>query len=246
MSALLASAAFAATVVSNCSWNSPGRHPYTGTPAEAVSRYSDIPEKTRAQLVSKISSGALDDSVIITRDRIEGKTAYEPRITSMHFGKRTMCDQVTRERWEPTRREAASVYCVDSYCIVVPKICGNISRLTPINSAGGGAQSTVASQGAGRLSMRSGTPINQPGQEIDVETTDAIAELASVPATKLSSSTGDLGAPYFSPWQNWNWPNEEPIHLNPPTYPVSTVSEPSMPLMLVSGVALIALRWRRR
>ncbi len=105
MSLLLASAALtAAAMVPACSWNTPGRHPYRGTPVEAVSRYTDIPAATRAVLAARIAAGAADDRVIITRDTITGRQAYAPDITDMHFGRQTVCERVTRERWQRVER----------------------------------------------------------------------------------------------------------------------------------------------
>ncbi|MBP1203077.1 hypothetical protein JOD97_001091 [Duganella sp. 1411] len=121
--------AAAATVQPSCSWDRPGANPYTGNTDAAIDRYTDIPERTRVKLKHRLAYGNPDEMVSITRDAITGKYNYDPEIRDMHFGAASVCHTVTRSKWSPKREEPGAVYCVDQHCILVPKICGNVSRI---------------------------------------------------------------------------------------------------------------------
>lgn len=121
--------AAAATVQPSCSWDRPGANPYTGNTDAAIDRYTDIPERTRVKLKHRITYGNPDETVNITRDAITGKYVYNPEIRDMHFGAASVCHTVTRSKWSESRNEPGAVYCVDQHCILVPKICGNVSRI---------------------------------------------------------------------------------------------------------------------
>lgn len=131
MSVFLTVAMAAATQFQpTCSWDRPGANPYTGSTSAAIERYTDIPEQVRRTLKRRMDEHLSDDRVTITRDAIVGKNQYEPAIRDMHFGAASVCSTVTRSKWSPTRQEPGAVYCVGEYCILVPRICGNISRIT--------------------------------------------------------------------------------------------------------------------
>ena len=121
--------AAAATVQPSCSWDRPGANPYTGKTDAAIDRYTDIPERTRVKLKHRITYGNPDETVNITRDAITGKYVYDAEIRDMHFGAASVCHTVTRSKWTASRSEPGAVYCVDQHCILVPKICGNVSRI---------------------------------------------------------------------------------------------------------------------
>ncbi len=123
--ALAASLVFSAT----CSWNRPGVDPYRGDAAGALAHYPDIPPDGRQALLAKIAAGTPDDTVQIGRDTITGALDYDPVIRDMHFGKRRMCGTVDRSGWQAARSEPAAVYCTGEHCILVPRICGNVSRV---------------------------------------------------------------------------------------------------------------------
>ena len=121
--------AAAATVQPSCSWDRPGANPYTGNTDAAIDRYTDIPERTRIKLKHRLAYGNPDETVAITRDAITGKYNYNAEIRDMHFGAASVCHTVTRGKWAADRSEPGAVYCVDQHCILVPKICGNVSRI---------------------------------------------------------------------------------------------------------------------
>jgi hypothetical protein len=120
----------AAAVQPTCSWDRPGHNPYTGGAAAAIDRYVDIPAAVRGTLKRRMKEGQSDDKVSITRDGIIGKNQYNPQIRDMHFGSSSLCNTVTRTKWAADRIEPGAVYCVGEHCILVPKICGNVSRIT--------------------------------------------------------------------------------------------------------------------
>ncbi len=255
MSLLLASAALtAAAMVPACSWNSPGRNPYRGTATEAVSRYIDIPADTRARLAASIDAGTADDDVIITRDAIRGRNAYQAAITDMHFGRQTVCERVTRERWPAGAREPAKVYCADGYCLIVPRICGNISR---IRMAGGGTSGGGDAGETGGAGPGPGTALpafpHRPGAmpepagapEVDIEAADAMAQLSMAPA----AAAPQLETVPARPFGDWT---PAPIGAMPggplpARVPVLPVPEPAGWLMFLIGAAslLIYSRFRR-
>jgi hypothetical protein len=136
---LLLAVTLAAAVQPACSWDNPGHNPYTGAAAAAIDHYRDIPDKVRLTLKRRLEEGQADDQVDITRDRISGKHQYAPAIRDMHFGKSSLCASVTRSKWAENRSEPGAVYCVDQHCILVPRICGNVSRISRTGNAASAA-----------------------------------------------------------------------------------------------------------
>jgi hypothetical protein len=132
---LLLAVTLAAAVQPTCSWDRPGSNPYTGSTADAIDRYTDIPESVRGTLKRRIADHLPDDRVEITRDHITGKSQYNPAIRDMHFGSSSVCGSVSRSKWSELRSEPAAVYCVGEHCILVPKICGNVSRISKLAPA---------------------------------------------------------------------------------------------------------------
>jgi hypothetical protein len=132
MSVLLAAATAAAILAQpECSWNRPGADPYRGTVADAINRYRDIHVNDRRALIARVATGQPDDEVAITRDAISGKYGYGSEIRDMYFGatQPRLCRSVDRRRWTPTRSEPGAVYCVKEQCVLIPRICGNVSRI---------------------------------------------------------------------------------------------------------------------
>jgi PEP-CTERM motif len=122
-------------MIDQCSWDAPGADRYTGTLASAVESYADISATARRELVRKIDRHEFDDMVAITRDDIAGQRKYSAVITGMHFGsKGKVCATVTRNKWSPDAVEGGLVYCAEEHCILVPAVCGNVSRVTRLAS----------------------------------------------------------------------------------------------------------------
>ena len=247
---LLASAALATAMLPNCSWNHPGRNPYRGTVSEAVSRYADIPAPVRTALIAKIESGRADDTAAIMRDSIAGKYDYSPQITEMHFGERTVCGTVTRDQWADTTREPGKVYCVDSHCLIVPQICGNISRVQRIAGSGGGT-----AIGGGGAAMPDTVAVSRPAEPglvraaspDDVAAADAMAGMvASEPRTLMQASSA-FASPFGSASYAPDLSGRNPGADTEPA-PISPVPEPATFGMLGAGLVMVAglLRLRGR
>lgn len=247
MSTLVASAVVATAMLSNCSWNHPGRNPYRGTVSEAVSRYIDIPAPVRTRLIAKIESGQADDTAAIMRDTIAGKYDYSPQITDMHFGQRTVCGAVTRNEWDATRREMGKVYCVDNHCLIVPKICGNISRVHRVAGEGGGggiggaaAPATVA---VPRVAAPGPARVASPE---DVAAADTTAEMmAATPMIQLSGFASPFGSASYAPDLTGRNPSTDTGLAQPDPAP-SPVPEPATFGMLGAGLAVVYGVMRRR
>lgn len=132
MSTLIAATALLATTAApSCSWDSPGRDAFRGDVVAAVDHYLDIPPATRARLKARMARHAYDEVADIRRDRIEGRHEYVD-LRDMHFGRGTVCRQVSRQRWAEHALERGLVYCEDEHCLIVPTVCGNLSRVTRV------------------------------------------------------------------------------------------------------------------
>ncbi|QBE66737.1 MHFG family PEP-CTERM protein [Pseudoduganella lutea] len=235
MSTLVASAVVATAMLSNCSWNSPGRNPYRGSVSAAVSRYVDIPAPVRTALVAKIEAGRADDAATIGRDHISGRFDYDPYITGMHFGQRTVCDHVTRDGWSATAREPAKVYCVGDHCLIVPQICSNISRVRRVASGGGrGTQAGAAPAALPAAPAPRGSWIASPD---DVAAADAMAQVAGAPAPSVATSSAFM-SPFGSAVHGPGLTGRNPFPDTELAQP-APVPEPATLGMLGAGLALV-------
>jgi hypothetical protein len=106
-----------------------------GDVPSAIERYTDIPEDVRARLKARMLRRDYDDMVTVRRDSIEGARSYEPGIREMYFGTGRICRTVSRSRWPADLQERGLVYCEAGQCILVPTVCRNVSRITPIAAA---------------------------------------------------------------------------------------------------------------
>ncbi len=232
---LLASALAASLVVSaTCSWNRPGVDPYRGDAAGALSHYPDIPPAARRLLLEKIAAAKPDDDVRIRRDSIAGQRDYDPVIRDMHFGKRRVCGTVDRSGWQAARSEPAAVYCAGEHCILVPRICGNVSRVSRRPEA------PLPALAPARVSFidvpqQPWEPAIHPldwalGIELGLEdsTPPDVDDEEDQPTHRIALP--DPGGP--SPWV-WN-----------PGTPVQAVPEASTWAMMVAGIGILA-GWRR-
>lgn len=235
MAFLLATATAALLVQPVCSWDRPGVDRYRGTPAAALAHYRDIPAADRAALAQRINAGTPDDMVRISRTAIAGHHQYEARIADMHFGTGRLCRTVTRARWKPAHSEAAAVYCVNGECVLVPEVCGNVSRIRKIVTSG--TDSPGATGGA------------PPPPDILPPTLQA-APIPSYPAVPPSSDElppwAESAVP-FLPVPLLGNPSPGRELSNPMPLPLAPVPEPSTWAMLLGGLAMLALGgWRRR
>jgi hypothetical protein len=117
-----------------CAWGDPGRDPYRGTVEEALSR-ARLPADVIRQIVTKVRAGVADDRVEITNAAIRtvhDPREFDPKSVAMTFG-RTLCVN-TRVNFEPGHMERADYYeatdaAGNTYAVMVPYVCGNVSVL---------------------------------------------------------------------------------------------------------------------
>lgn len=116
----------------DCTWNEPGLNPYQGDVAAAVARYG-YPLDVQERLAARAKRFDFDFLVEIRRDSVTGYgTDWE--LADMHYGRRKVCQgSVTRGIWSSTHLERAMAYCEASYCIAVPFVCRNVTRLLPLD-----------------------------------------------------------------------------------------------------------------
>lgn len=229
-----------------CRWNKPGADRYTGNVVEAVDHYADIPPAIRERLKERMAEHRYDDVVTITRDGIRGERTYAPGITDMHFGQNRVCREVTRKRWHPDRQHKGLVYCEQGYCLMLPTVCGNLSRIQPATS-----DEPLDIEPAAGPSPRAADvpPVPQaagaPPLDIDALPPTAAGyptEPVAAPAAPPSIFPPWRSDPYFPPV----WPSP-PIWVPPPVFPPTVtpgVPEPAQWLQLVAGGAvLMAWGW---
>lgn len=126
---LLETALAAVLITPACSWDTPGVNKYSGDVAAAVHHYLDIPLTTRNKLQKRLEKHQYDEIADITSESIRGKNDYYD-LRDMHFGKNTVCRTVTRSKWQKETVHRGLVYCEDEFCLIVPTVCNNISRVT--------------------------------------------------------------------------------------------------------------------
>lgn len=251
------------TVQPSCSWDRPGVNPYTGKTAAAIDRYTDIPANVRSTLKRRMEEGQSDDQVTITRDGISGKNQYDPAIRDMHFGAASVCATVTRGKWSEKRQEPGAVYCVDQHCILVPRICGNVSRINrlPAVAKAPAAAPPVAARlgnklGAKDLGLADAEP-HEPEELSEEELAQRerqmrqAANQASKPGRQpdgvevIDLGDGDTPDPLAD---NGAFPLPGPFHNdNDGALPVATpVPEADTWAMLLAGLGLLGVAARRR
>ncbi len=224
----------------SCSWDNPGRDPFTGDVPASVDRYTDIPPDVRARLKERMALLDYDDMVSVGRDSIEGGRHYDPAIRDMHFGAGRICHSVSRERWAPDHLERGLVYCESGQCILVPTVCRNVSRITalPLAAAPGAGppgELAFAPPGAGAV----GPP--PPAAEA---TLPGMAEPTSFAPTDVA--TGPLIGPPI-PIAVFPVIPGGVIPVSPPTVPPTLpVPEPETWALWLAGLAGIGWRLRAR
>jgi len=231
MSLLLAAATATMLVQPVCSWDRPGVDRYRGAPVAALEHYRDIPAADRAALARRIAAGIPDDEVAIGPRSIEGNYRYDNAIGDMHFGSRRMCRTVTRTKWAPGHREPAQVYCVNGECVLIPRVCGNVSRVRRITTAQHGAPAAPA-------------PAHPPVKAAPPLAVQPAPVYPAVPARPEDppSWIGPGAPPAVIPPLDYPGPGRD-VSV-PLPQPVSAVPEPSQWAMLAVG--LVAAAWRRR
>lgn len=253
---ILLALTLAAAIQPTCSWDRPGQNPYTGGTAAAIDRYTDIPAAARSTLKRRMAEGQSDDQVTITRDAISGRNRYGAQIRDMHFGGASVCGTVTRTKWAADRVEPAAVYCVGEHCVLVPKICGNVSRITragPAAAGVAGANEEAAGDAKDGIveSKSDGIP-----QFDDISLADAPTRPESIELEpweedgenkhRLSALDGLDGLGQLDDeTRRWGF-GRPPAGHDDDVLPAAPVPEPETWAMLLGGLGLMAWMARRR
>lgn len=111
-----------------CDWSDPGLNPFTGNRSAAVMQYADIPPDTRQVLAARVAARQYDDVAAISAAGISSPAGTYTGLRSMYFGANRRCDVVTRTAWPFDRVERALRYTEAGYTVLVPTVCGNVSR----------------------------------------------------------------------------------------------------------------------
>lgn len=130
--AAVALLAMPGVAVASCDWNNPGAAPYSRTPAAieaAIEAYTDIHPLARADLIARVKGLREDGIILITRDVITSPQGAAKNLRDMHWRDGLCLGAVDRSSWPAGRVEPALVYCSLGWCIAVPTVCGNVSRV---------------------------------------------------------------------------------------------------------------------
>lgn len=116
---------------SSCEWRR-GRPPaQTGDLGEQVERFEDLAPARRDALASKVRALRFDDTVVIARDGVTGRQAYEATLRDMKLGRR-VCREVARSHWAEDDSERALVFCEQADCVLVTTQGRHLARIRPL------------------------------------------------------------------------------------------------------------------
>ena len=222
------------TVTQSCEWNQPGQNRFTGNVVDAVHDYLDIPINVRVILQHRVAVHQYDDIVAINRTTVIGAFAYEPELIQMHFGANTVCNKVTRLNWKELQIERALVYCESGYCLIVPLVCGNLSRIIrkPAPIIERVVKPVVVLELPTVLLLpQPSVSIDNPLIEIQVPHIDINSESTTIP---VDSEFKYLGSIIYLPSQ--------PVL----TGLITPVTEPETWIMVLTGLAVLVLKTRKR
>lgn len=123
-----------ALAAASCDWSRPGAAPFRAagdvTAAQAVDSYTDMPAAVREDLKTRIRGQREDALLLITRDQLHSPQGTATALRDMHWRDGVCRGAVSRAGWAPGHVEKALVYCSGPYCVTVPAVCGNVSRVS--------------------------------------------------------------------------------------------------------------------
>ncbi|MCL4746633.1 MAG: PEP-CTERM sorting domain-containing protein [Burkholderiaceae bacterium] len=122
------------TLLRNCSWGDPGRNPYRGTVAQALTA-ARVPESAVRKFEILVENKMVSDRLLISREGIttaSGRRSFNSASFDMAFGT-VMCFD-TRVNFRDAQVENADLYeATDAdgrqYAIMIPLVCGNVAVL---------------------------------------------------------------------------------------------------------------------
>lgn len=215
-----------------CDWTHPGARQFSGDVVAAVNAYQDIPAAIRAALQQRMARRQYDDIVTITRDRVEGRSSYNPQIRDMHWASGLCKGPVSRARWLDDMQERGLVYCEGEHCILVPTVCRNVSRITKLTSSTDGAIDISPSAGRSFQSQAAPTGLSMNQQTIPPMVT--WADLARPAPLQPQAHQQPMA-----------WPHYDAAKIVFLPSPAPPINEPSIAAMLSIGLAVVFAATRR-
>lgn len=151
---LASGAPVALTLRQGCAWGQPGRLPYRGSTAQALTA-AGLPAEVVQQIAAQRQAGGRAGRLEISRHairQVDGPGRFNPRSMAMTFGL-TLCLH-SRVNFAPGHVEPADLYQARDasgrlFSVMVPDVCGNVTVLSA--AAPGGVVAGVA----GALAQRS-------------------------------------------------------------------------------------------
>jgi hypothetical protein len=224
-------------VAASCAWEAPGADRYTGNVPAAVDHYTDWPASVRESLKQRMERRQYDEVVTIRRDSIDGASRYASSIRDMHFGsKGKVCATVDRSMWEASAVERGLVYCEGDSCVLVPTVCGNVSRITRLPDP------------LPPPTYTQGPPVTfnaPPVQDMPSE----YVPPAIVPPTTFTEGSGPppwMPPPVWIEPPHWDSPPwMPPVFVTPPSLPPvvpTPVPEPGTWALMLLGLVGVATR----
>jgi hypothetical protein len=223
--------ATALSVSPACSWDNPGANRYTGDVPAAVHHYTDIPKDVRDKLQARMEKKQYDEVADITKDNISGGSDYT-NLRDMHFGANKVCTTVSRDKWKPLAKERGLVYCEAEHCIIVPTVCGNVSRVTRVNAGGdaGGYSGIPGGPGFTAPPSFSFAPLVLPPEP----TFASVASADPLPPP-IITPVYPWFPPIYDPW----WPPGGGSCCLPEVVPPPIPEPPAILLMLIGILGLM-------
>jgi len=227
----------AALTIAACTWADPGVDRFTGSVPAAVEAYADIPAPVRAKLATRLQRRQFDEVASIRRDSIEGKAASYTDLRGMHFGTGRVCATVDRSAWPADRVERGMVYCEGEHCLIVPTVCGNVSRVTrQPRQAGVLAFEAPGAGGGGAVAALAPIPPVDLGRALGLsEPVPALVAVAAPEPVQAAPLVRLEPAPWVPPPA----PLIQPWAGIPPAPPIP---EPGTWLLMLAGLGVMALR----
>lgn len=111
-----------------CMWTHPGTNPDRSGIAQALSGFS-IPAEDRDIIALKMLRAEPDEPFVIRKYSVESRSYVFDDMMVMRFGLTGLCWGVDRSRWSDNHEEWGALYCSGEYCVGIPAVCGNKTRL---------------------------------------------------------------------------------------------------------------------
>lgn len=238
-----------------CHWFPTGVQPYVGTPEQALAHYSDLPADVRDTLARRIDAGQADGVLTISKfDLIDDTGRRFTGLTDMHFGRGSRCAFVSRDRWPVGHVERSPVYCEQGHCVTRPLVCGNISRVFPID---GGRSILPPAAPEGGVPGGTGLvppvppplPAGMPTGELSVDDPYSLPGLSTGGSFMSAAATGPGGSTAAIPGASTVLPPgaamaAPPLVLAGPD-DVAPIPEPGTLFLMALGISIMLYQVRR-